>query len=465
MKTFAREAILWSQLSHPNLLPFYGICPLRDYSGQIALVSPWQENGSIGRYLEGNPSLPRIPFVSLFPRQFRPVYSRFHSAPAHPLPDPKVYNILDGLGYLHEHQIVHGDLKMANILVTSTGSACLADYGLASIRQDVGLGKSCHQVLHDSSPAGFLAPELMEQISKDTPYRPTFSSDAYSLGSVIYEIFTGQSPPHDQSSMEKMYSGHKLGKPLIRSLSSFGVKMSNETWAILEQCWNTIPKDRPTVIQIRRRLNRIHPANLAAPKLRDHRNLCPPSQPIKPRSLILFTETEMTFLYKYADLDHDYHAKWKTSLCIPSETHEMGSLHAPALSPCPYQTSVASYKSTAPYTSRVAQASRNHTAGSASQISFTKAEFLEILVSATKKWWLAKNAQAKIGLVPSDALSLTENIARNSNFSQDTKPWADPFIDKAKVWQSYDADNNGFPDELSIRKGELLDIAHRTGPS
>ncbi|KAF5350581.1 hypothetical protein D9756_008762 [Leucocoprinus leucothites] len=437
IKTFAREAILWSRLSHPNLLPFCGIYPLGNYSGQIALVSPWQEYGSIRAYLKGNPSLPRILFV---------------------------YDVLDGLEYLHEHQIVHGDLKMANILITSTGSACLADYGLASIRQDTGLGQSFHQVLRGSSPAGFVAPELMEQTSKDTPCQPTFSSDVYSLGYVMYEIFTGQSLPHDPSSMEKMYSGHKLGKPSIRNSASFGSKVSNETLVILGQCWNPISKDRPTAIQVRRRLNRIHPANLAVPKLRDHHNPCPPSQFIKPRSPTLFTKTEMNLLYQYADLGHNYYAEQKTSLCIPSGNHEKESFRTPALSPSPYQTSI-TYIPTAPYTPRVAQASRNHTAGSASQISFKKAEFLEILVSATKKWWLAKNAEGKIGLVPSDALSLTENTARSSGFSRNTKPRVDPFIDKAKVWQSYDADNDGLPDELSIRKGELLDIAHRTGPS
>lgn len=68
---FAKEAILWGQLHHPNILPFYGIYYLDENRKQICLVSPWMTNGNLSMFLKKNPLAARKPFVS-----------------AHPLPQP-----------------------------------------------------------------------------------------------------------------------------------------------------------------------------------------------------------------------------------------------------------------------------------------------------------------------------------------------------------------------------------------
>ena len=62
-QSFLQEAILWSQLDHPNILPFYGIYHL-DSERNICLVSPWLENGNLMNYLHENPTVSRRPFVS-----------------------------------------------------------------------------------------------------------------------------------------------------------------------------------------------------------------------------------------------------------------------------------------------------------------------------------------------------------------------------------------------------------------
>lgn len=60
MQQFSREAILWGQLSHRNLLPFYGIYR---YRGRLCLVSPWIEHGHIREFLERNPDADRVHLV------------------------------------------------------------------------------------------------------------------------------------------------------------------------------------------------------------------------------------------------------------------------------------------------------------------------------------------------------------------------------------------------------------------
>ncbi|KAG6883011.1 hypothetical protein C0992_009984 [Termitomyces sp. T32_za158] len=49
MKHCSREAILWSQLRHLNVLPFYG---LYWYKNQVCLISPWMDKGDVREYLK-----------------------------------------------------------------------------------------------------------------------------------------------------------------------------------------------------------------------------------------------------------------------------------------------------------------------------------------------------------------------------------------------------------------------------
>ena len=59
-QAFFREALLWGHLSHPNILPFYGIYHLEDKHGGISFVSPWMDNGNVTEYLKMHPLANRL---------------------------------------------------------------------------------------------------------------------------------------------------------------------------------------------------------------------------------------------------------------------------------------------------------------------------------------------------------------------------------------------------------------------
>ena len=96
---------MWSRLSHPNLLPFYGIYYLEDNHGRVCLVSPWMNNGNIKDYLPTNSSVDRVLLVRFrCAKEFEIV-----------LIVMKVSDVAAGVLYLHEKAIVHGDLKGVSI--------------------------------------------------------------------------------------------------------------------------------------------------------------------------------------------------------------------------------------------------------------------------------------------------------------------------------------------------------------
>ncbi|KNZ73290.1 Serine/threonine-protein kinase HT1 [Termitomyces sp. J132] len=224
-KAYSREAVVWGQLSHPNILPFYGIYRLDDHNQTLCLVSPWMHNGNIREFLS-TPAQSQRDRTSL------------------------ISDVVLGMKYLHENGVVHGDLKSLNILVTERERACLADFGFSYVTESSGLGGlalSSRQA--DGGTMGFEAPELVESESKRTS-----ASDVFAFGMVCFEIFTGELPLGDRrrAAAYKIHSGERPKRPAEEVHIQRG--LSDRMWALMERCWSHSPEYRPTVDEILREL-------------------------------------------------------------------------------------------------------------------------------------------------------------------------------------------------------------------
>ena len=117
--------------------------------------------------------------------------------------------LCDIVGYLHEREIIHNDLKLENtIWNTSTKGVTLIDFG--SIRR-LGTVREITAMIFREPPqvfntATYVAPELL------TGGKATRASDVYSLGVCAFILLTGQPPFHDKSQSAKLRA-HACAKP------------------------------------------------------------------------------------------------------------------------------------------------------------------------------------------------------------------------------------------------------------
>lgn len=155
------------------------------------------ENGNIVEFLKSHPNTKRFPLVN---------YTSPYGSIAH---TPQVMDIARGLEYLHGHEpsIIHADLKgvctghiprdlslclidmipQVNILVTPAQRACLADFGLATVKDSKRLTLTA-STQKSVGTIRWQAPELLDPSQGPVPN--TKSSDIYAFSCVCYEVFS-----------------------------------------------------------------------------------------------------------------------------------------------------------------------------------------------------------------------------------------------------------------------------------
>ena len=138
-------------------------------------------------------------------------------------------------------------------MIDKDGNARLADFGLLTIVSD-----STHPATTTSSEGSgtmrWMSPELLDpyQFGSENG-RSTKESDCYALGMVILEVLTGQAPFPRWGAlavMRKVIGGERPNRPE----GPEAVWFTDDLWGLLNQCWSSEPKLRPTVESVLERL-------------------------------------------------------------------------------------------------------------------------------------------------------------------------------------------------------------------
>ena len=233
-KEFFHEAALMHAFNHPNIVKLLGVCVEQE---PLCMVFEFMELGDLNNFLRHNSS-------------------RWQESSVSRLGAPK-YNIglvtqvgmsLDitaGLAYLAENHYVHRDLATRNCLVGSDIRIKISDFGLS---QDIYSTDYCRLSQSELLPIRWMPPEAILFA------RFTTQSDVWSLGVVLWEVFSYGIQPYFSMSNEQVIAHVREG-----NVMSCPDGCPQEIYDLMVDCWNMDPAQRPTAADVRMALGRWTP--------------------------------------------------------------------------------------------------------------------------------------------------------------------------------------------------------------
>ncbi|THH26977.1 hypothetical protein EUX98_g7210 [Antrodiella citrinella] len=224
-----RESLLWRTLDHRHVLTFLGISD-DAFEHTPCIVLPWIKNGNILQFMD-----------------VLKVQGKFSGPELVTTTNQWLFEVSQGVAYLHGEDIVHGDLRGINILIDSESVACVTNFDLAVVTNTVPLDDTLAQV----GPIRWRCPELLEPEDLSSETSPlTFASDVYSFACMAIELYTGQPPFFDLNSDHQVFLKVLEGRRPSRPSISEGAEMSDHLWALMLWCWSAQPSDRPAISQV-----------------------------------------------------------------------------------------------------------------------------------------------------------------------------------------------------------------------
>src|SRR3984893_1368345 len=114
---------------------------------------------------------------------------------------PIIEDVGAALGYAHDHNVIHSDLKPANVLLTTSGKTKLLDFGIARVSRG--------PLLHKRSGSRALTPAYAscEMLKGEEADR---RDDIYSFACVIYEMLSGDRPFGELNALEARNVGTRV---------------------------------------------------------------------------------------------------------------------------------------------------------------------------------------------------------------------------------------------------------------
>ncbi|KAK3580590.1 hypothetical protein CHS0354_002689 [Potamilus streckersoni] len=211
-----KEAQVLSALSHRNIIQFYGAVTQEP---NFCLVTEYAENESLYAYLQNPKNF--LDFQQIL---------RWAQEMAH------------GMNYLHCEapvKVIHRDLKSKNVVICANWSCKICDFGASRFA-----GSTTKMSLAGTFP--WMAPEVIQSLPVSE------SCDTWSYGVVLWELLTHEVP-------FKGIEGFQVAWLVVEREERLTIPSSCPPCfkKLMEQCWLTEPKKRPTFKQILARLNSI----------------------------------------------------------------------------------------------------------------------------------------------------------------------------------------------------------------
>ncbi|KXN81687.1 RGS domain-containing serine/threonine-protein kinase A [Leucoagaricus sp. SymC.cos] len=163
---------------------------------------------------------------------------------------PLILDIISGIQHMHSLDIVHGDLKARNVLVSNSRRAMLADFGISHVPTT-----PLDTTMDIAGTFNWMAPELFND-----GVLPTRESDIWAFSCTCYEMMTYKRPYHGLRQPFQVVGALVRGEIPRRPKRGEGTHegyKTDEIWNMMEKCWFKDPKSRPKSDEIRRTLEKM----------------------------------------------------------------------------------------------------------------------------------------------------------------------------------------------------------------
>ncbi|XP_011495720.1 PREDICTED: mitogen-activated protein kinase kinase kinase 13 [Ceratosolen solmsi marchali] len=190
------------KLNHPNIVQFKGVCT---QAPCYCIIMEFCPSGPLYDLLRAGESVPP-PRLSSWSKQ-----------------------IAAGMRYLHDHKIIHRDLKSPNVLIGREEVVKISDFGTSREWNE----KSTRMTF--AGTVAWMAPEII----RNEPCSEKV--DIWSYGVVLWELLSGEIPYKDVDSSAIMYGvGNNSLRLPIPTTCPDGYRI------LVEQCWAAKPRNRPS---------------------------------------------------------------------------------------------------------------------------------------------------------------------------------------------------------------------------
>jgi serine/threonine-protein kinase len=200
---FYNEVRIARQVSHANVCRVYD---LGEVDGQLYLSMEYIDGEDLGSLLRRIGRLPSDKAVEI------------------------ARQLCAGLAAAHAKGVLHRDLKPANVMLDGRGHVVVTDFGLAALADDIP-----GEEIRNGTPA-YMAPEQL------AGREVTALSDIYSLGLVLYEVFTGKRA-FEASTLAELVRLHSETTPI--SPSSLVRELDPGVETAILRCLDPEPSHRP----------------------------------------------------------------------------------------------------------------------------------------------------------------------------------------------------------------------------
>ena len=209
---FLKEANVMKKMQHENLVQLLGVCTL---STPLFIITEYMPHGNLLDYLRNEEVQAEVDATAL-------MYC--------------ASQVASGMAYLESHGYIHRDLAARNLLVGDNLLIKIADFGLSRLLQmeDIYTAQEGAKF-----PIKWTAPESLN-------YNVfTVKSDVWAFGIVLWELATYGKTPYPGMDLfavlDKLDAGYRMPRP---------EGCPTETYALMRECWQHRPEDRPSFSQI-----------------------------------------------------------------------------------------------------------------------------------------------------------------------------------------------------------------------